>query len=135
MIVAGSVRSSGISKPIMDLVYECTIFRNVSTYTAVGSQKVNYVLQMGVVPCDVSPVSIQDRIAQAGQTQIITYVVHLPAGANIQKNDAITVVSSRTGFGPIGQSFYMVEVLLPSENISYVRCHAVGGKEPTTGAS
>jgi hypothetical protein len=135
-IVAGSLRNGTFqSKPIMDLVYECSVFRSSHSYTGAGSLRVSYALLPGVTPCDVAPLTDMLVLPEAGQTEIVTHVVHFPAGTNIATRDVIKIVSSRTGFGSIGTCYYITDVLLPSESISYVRCRATVGKEPTTGAS
>jgi hypothetical protein len=134
-ILSGSLRNGTFqSKPIMDLVYECAIYRSSSSYTGAGSLRLSYALLPGITPCDVSPLTDMTRFLEAGQTEVITHSVHLPAGTIVQTRDAIKILSSRTGFGPIGITFFVSDVLLPSESISYVRCHATVGKEPTTGA-
>ncbi len=134
-ITAGSLRNGSItSKPIMDLVYECMIFRSSNTYTGAGSLKVSYALLPGVTPCDIAPMTDELYMLEIGQQDVITDVLHLPAGTNIKVRDAVKIVSSRTGFGPVGLSFYVRDVLLPSETISYVRCRVSVGLEPTTGA-
>lgn len=118
----------------MDLVYECQIYRSSNTYTGSGSLKVAYSLVAGVVPCDIIPITDELYMQEVGQQEAISDSLHLPAGTNIVIRDAVKIISSRTGFGPVGLSFYVRDVLLPSESISYVRCRVSIGIEPTTGA-
>ena len=133
-IVAGSLRNGSItSKPIMSLEYECQVWRSSSIYTATGSLIVAYAATPGIIQCDVSPLTDMIYMLESGQTDVVTHSVHLPAGTNIKVRDAVKVISSKTGFGPIGLSFYVKDVLLPSELISYVRCRVTIGEDPTTG--
>lgn len=134
-IVAGSLRNGGFtSKPIMDLAYECQIYRNASSYTGLGSLKVAYVVLPGITPCDVIPITDDIHVLEVGGQDIHTHNIHLPAGTNILIRDAIKIVGSRTGFGPVGLSFYVDDVLLPSESISFIRLRVTQGKEPVAGA-
>lgn len=134
MITAGSLRNgSYTSKPIMTLVFECQVWRSANTYTGVGSLNVAYAVLPGIIPCDISPLTDELYLQEVGQSDIITHILHVPAGTNIRVRDAVKIIRSQTGFGPIGLSFYVKDVLLPSELISYVRCRVTLGKDPTTG--
>jgi hypothetical protein len=119
----------------MTMEYEAQVFRYTATFTRIGSIAYTYVKHGGIVVCDVSPET--DLLVQApeGQQESGIYILHFPPGTDIDVRDAILITKSKTGFGRVGQTFYMNSILLPSETTSYMRMRAVFGKDPMPGVA
>lgn len=114
----------------MDLVYGARIQRMQGTRTGLGSAGQVMITLPGVYPCDVAPMRDELVMSQAGQQDILTHIVHFQSGTDIRDRDTIIIVSSLTNFSQLGDTYLIVEVLKPSETLSYIRCRAIKGKGP-----
>lgn len=130
---AGSLGAGVDQLPIMTLEYEAQVYRYTSTFTRIGSIQYTYVKHGGVIVCGVCPES--DLLVQSaqGQQEGGMYILHFPPGTDIDVRDAIKIIKSKTGFGNVGQTFYMNSILPMSETISFMRMRAVFGKDPMPG--
>jgi hypothetical protein len=129
---AGSMQSNSLHLPIMDLTYEGQVYRrSSSTVDDIGSPIIAWGIVGGVVPCDVQPMTDDLTMMQTGQTEVYTHTAHFTPGANVKVGDTFVVLTSKTGYGPIGQAFFINELLQPSDILSYIRCRCTFGKDPT----
>lgn len=131
MIRGGSLHGGMLSGPRMQLAFECFIKRAQTVVTALGSSDTIYAAlnNSAPVPCDISPMSDLLIVSQPGQQETLTHVIHFEAGTDVQLRDVVTISNGPQSLAYLGQSFYVAEVLQPSESIAYIRCHARRGKE------
>ena len=132
MINAGSIRGAFESTP-MKLTFSAQIWRATITVTPLGSKEESYAKHGGVLPCDVVPLSDALRMAQVGQTEVISHVVHFFENTDVLVRDIVQITSNiRLGSATIPNYFYIMEVLQPSESMfGFIRCRVRAGLDPT----
>jgi hypothetical protein len=120
-------------EPFMRLEYGCVIRRMGKTYSPIGSPTSIYNDLPGVKPCDISPLSDELAMAQVGQTDTLTHIIHFQAGTDVLIRDEIRIVYAPQpgNWGNVGDTYILMEVLEPSTNLQYIRCRAMRGKVPT----
>jgi hypothetical protein len=118
------------SCPKMTLSYGVQVSRMEGGLTPLGSAGQTYQKVGGIIPCEIAPVTDTILMAQMGQTDMLTHVLHFQINADVQKLDAVEIVYTPSGMGEIGQSYIILELTQPATDLAYIRCMAYRGKLP-----
>lgn len=118
------------SQTAMALEYGVQLQRMAGAFTALGSEASNYATLLTVYPCDIAPIKDDVVMLQSGQQDMRTHIIHFQPGTDVRVRDqAIIVYAPRPGnFGNIGETYLILDVLEPSEDLAYIRCRALKGK-------
>ena len=73
----------------MSLTFSAQIWRAVETVTPIGSKQSAYTINGGILPCDVIPLNDEIRFEQAGQTEVVTHILHFHENADVQSRDIV----------------------------------------------
>lgn len=114
----------------MTLVWLAQLRRLSHTRTPLGSEGGVYVLLAPVLSCDVAPLTDAVALGQFGSQELLTHLIHFQPGTDVRVRDEAVIVAAPNNVGRVGDTYLITEVLNPSEELAFVKCRAIKGKQP-----